>query len=194
MPLNPVDPKWLEILKASGWQITALTVACAVIAILVKYQIIPTTDNPLWFTLPVIGALIFGALSIAAICSELAKYINPTIKFRQWRQKIGDEKKVREYIQYMNEKERQIIGYLLYHKQKTFQAEVAGGYAATLISKGIIVQSTLVGQAYDPGWAPFEVPDHIWKVLVENGNSFPYEPPQDGEVERHPWAIPWMVR
>jgi len=194
MSLNPVDPKWLDILKASGWQTTALTLACVLIAFLVKFQIIPTTDNPLWFALPVIGALIFGSLAFAAVCSELSKRIKLGEKFDQWRLKRRDEKKVRDFIQYMNDRERKIIGYLLFHNQKTFQSEVAGGYAATLISRGIIVQSTVVGQAYDPGWAPFEVPDHIWKVLVDNRDAFPYDPPPNGEVERHPWAIPWMVR
>jgi len=47
MPINPVDPKWLEILKASEWQTTALAIACGLLVALVKFKVIPTTDSPL---------------------------------------------------------------------------------------------------------------------------------------------------
>ena len=35
-------------------------------------------------------------------------------------------------------------------------------YAAPLISKGIIRQDLRPGQAFEEGWVPFSVPDHIW--------------------------------
>ena len=40
----------------------------------------------------------------------------------------------------MTKEDKEIIGYLLHHNQKMFQAGVTGGYAAPLISKGIIRQ------------------------------------------------------
>jgi len=60
MSINPADPKWLEILKASGWQTTALTMACVIIVVLVKQGTIPTTNSPLWVAVPSIASLIFG--------------------------------------------------------------------------------------------------------------------------------------
>ena len=53
--MNPTDPKWLEILKASGWQTASLTIAFLMIFILIKNGTIPRTDNPLWEAIPAIG-------------------------------------------------------------------------------------------------------------------------------------------
>lgn len=194
MSINPADPKWLEIFKASGWQTTALAIACGLIIVLVKSEVIPTTGSPSWIALPAIGALIFGCLSLAAMGSALAKVIKPATKFDRWRLKRHEERAAREFIQYMTDKDREIIGYLLYHNHKMFQAYQDGGYAAPLISKGIIQRSSVHGQPVDPNWMPFEVPDHVWSVLEKNREAFPYEPPTAGEVEKHPWAIHWMVR
>lgn len=194
MSINPVDPKWLELLKASGWQTAALAIACALVVVLAKAEIIPTTGNPLWITVPAIGALIFGSLSLAAIGDGLAKAIRPAARIDRWRRKRNEQRAVREFIPYMTDTDKVIIGYLLHHSQKMFQADHDGGYAAPLISKGIIRPSGRPGQPVDPTRVPFEVPDHIWSVLEENRDAFPYEPPPLGDVERHPWAIPWMVR
>ena len=87
MSVNPVDPKWLEILKASGWQTTALAVACIFIVVLIKKDFIPTTNSPLWTAVPSIGAVIFGCLSLAAIGNALAKAIKPGMRIDQWRLK-----------------------------------------------------------------------------------------------------------
>lgn len=192
--MNPADPKWLEILKARGWQTAALATASGLILVLVKCKIIPTTDSPLWITLPFISLVIFATLFIAAVGDEIAKIIKPVDKINQWYLKRREVKAVREFIPYMTDKDREIIGYLLYHNQKMFQADQDGGYAAPLISKGIIRPSGRAGQVVSTSWMPFEVPDHIWSVLKKNQEVFPYKPPPANEIEKYPWAIPWMVR
>ncbi len=194
MSINPVDPKWLEILKASGWQTTALTLACIAIIVLIKQEIIPTGNSPLWIAIPSIFALIFGFLSLAAIGDAFVKTFRPNKRIMQWIWRRNKAKEVSNFIPYMTDDDRKIIGYLLYHKQKTFQADSDGGYAAPLISKGFINVACKQGQVYDPSRTPFEIPDYIWQVLEQNKSSFPYKPPKKGETEKHPWAIPWMVR
>ena len=194
MSVNPVDPKWLEILKASGWQTTALAVACIFIVVLIKKDFIPTTNSPLWTAVPSIGAVIFGCLSLAAIGNALAKAIKPGMRIDQWRLKRQKIIEVREYIPYMTDEDREIIGYLLYHNQKMFQTNQDGGYAAPLISKGIIKVSLRHGQVFDPLRVPFVIPDYAWSVFKKNKKLFPYSPPPEGENEKHPWAIPWNVR
>lgn len=195
MSINPADPKWLEILKASGWQTAALAIASGLIVVLVKCEIIPTTGSPLWVALPAISALVFAALFIAAVGDKLAKTIKPIDRINQWYLKRREAKAAREFIPYMTDKDREIIGYLLYHNQKMFQADQDGGYAAPLISKGIIRPSGRAGQVVSTSWMPFEVPDHIWSVLKKNQEAFPYEPSPANEIdERYPWAIPWMAR
>jgi len=194
MPINPADPRWLEILKASGAQTTALTVACIVIVVLIQQDIIPTTDSPLWVAVPSIAGLIFGFLSLAAISSAFIKTIEPGKRIKYWLYKRKKAKQVNDFISYMTDKDREILGYLLYHNQKTFQADSDGGYAAALISKGIIRVACKQGQIIDHSWVPFEIPDYAWAVLEKNKSLFPYKPPAKGETEVHPWAIPWMVR
>ena len=189
MPVNPADPKWLEILKASGWQTSALSVACVLILIFIKIGFIPTTNSPLWIALPFTGAIAFGCLSLAAIGSEFNNAIKPRIN--QWRLERQKVKELRGFIPYMTEKDREIIGYLLYHNQKVFQANQDGGYAAPLISKGVIKICLMHGQVFDVSHVPFEIPDYAWSVLEENKELFPYNPPPKGKFEKHPWAIPW---
>jgi hypothetical protein len=194
MSLNPADPKWLEILKASGWQTTALTAACVVIIVLIKQDIIPTTESPLWIAVPSVFGVIFSFLSLAAIGNAFVTAFEPGKRIKYWlfmRKKI---KEVDDFIPYMTDKDKEIIGYLLYHNQKTFQADSDGGYAAPLIAKGIIRVACKQGQIIDHSWVPFEIPDFAWEVLAKNKVSFPYKPPQKGKTEVHPWAIHWMVR
>ncbi len=194
MSINPADTIWIEILKANGWQTTALTLACIIIVVLIKQGIIPTTDSPLWVAVPSIAGLIFGFLSLAAIGNALVNTLEPSKRIKRWFLKRQKAKEVRDFVPYMTDKDREIIGYLLYHNQKTFQADSDGGYAAPLISRGIISVMCRPGQVFDPSWMPFEIPDYAWSVLEKNRSSFPYKPPSKGETEKHPWAIHWMVR
>ena len=157
-------------------------------------RLLTTTNNPLWIALPTIGTLIFGCLSLASIASAATKYLKPGDRLKQWRLKRRRIKEVSNYIPFMTDKDKEIIGYLLYHKQKMFQANSDGGYAAPLISKGIIRLACKKGQVYDALWTPFEIPDYVWPILEKNKEHFPYNPPPRGKGERHPWAIHWMVR
>ena len=189
-----MDSKWLEILKASGWQTTALTLAFGIFIILVKKDVVPTGDDPLWIALPMLGFLICGFLALTSIFSALINAIKPAARIDQWRFKKNDQKKVKELIPYMTDQDKAIIGYLLHHNQKMFNADQDGGYAAPLISKGIVRMSGQHGQVMDMTRIPFEIPDHIWKISEQNSSNFPYSPPPGNETEVYPWAIPWMVR
>lgn len=186
MSINPIDPKWLEILKASSWQTAALAIASIIFCGLVKYEIIPTTDNPLWVAIPTGSALIFGCLSITSILNSLATVIKPKV---QTHIQIRKEKKsALNFIPYMTIKDREIIGCLLHHNQKMFQYSQDGRYAAPLISKGIIRAAIKEGQVCEGYGFPFEIPDHIWPVLKAHQKEFPYVPPPDGETETKPWV------
>ena len=187
--MNPADPKWLEILKASGWQTAALAVAFLAFWGLIRTGVIPTSDSSLWVALPALGALICGALALASIGDALIKAIKPAARIDRWRRIRLDRKCAEAFIPYMTKEDKKIIGYLLHHNQKMFQAEVTGGYAAPLISKGIIRQDLRPGQTFAFGEVPFSVPDHIWAVLERNRESFPYTPPE-GTAEPPPWKEP----
>ena len=187
--MNPADPKWLEILKASGWQTAALAVAFLAFWGLIRTGVIPTSDSPLWVALPALGALICGLLALASIGDALIKAIKPAARIDRWRRIRLDRKCAEAFIPYMTKEDKKIIGYLLHRNQKMFQADMTGGYAAPLISKGIIRQDLLPGQTFAFGEVPFSVPDHIWAVLERNRESFPYTPPE-GTAEPPPWKEP----
>ena len=183
--MNPADPKWLEILKASGWQTAALAVAFLAFWGLVRTGAIPRSDSPLWEALPALGALICGTLTLASIV-ETRK---PVARIDRWRRMRLDQRRAEDFIPYMTKEDKAIIGYLLHHNQKTFQVGMTGDYAAPLISRGIVRQELQHGQTFDLGEVPFSVPDHIWVVLERNRGSFPYTPPE-GTTEPPPWKEP----
>lgn len=183
------DPKWLDILKASGWQTTAIAVACGLFLLLAHWGWLPPLD-PLIIIIASFGLLLCGSLAVAAIFSStpVKKWIKHLLAFHR------EKRAVRDYIPHMTEEEREIISYLLAKKQKTFMYTIDGGYATTLISRGIVVCALRPGQAGSTWHIPFIIPDHIWSVLLEHRNEFPYKPPPPGETEVHPWSISWMVR
>ena len=90
-----------------------------------------------------------------------------------------------------------IFGYLLKKKQKTFTADIDGGYAGTLLSRGFIQIIAVHSQRFDEDKTPMAVPEHVWKVMEEQPDEFPYKPEySEGrhKVEMEPWRMDWMVR
>ena len=93
-------------------------------------------------------------------------------------------------IREMTEQEREIIGCLLHRNQRVFTNTIDGGYATTLISKGIVVPAARQGQAFTQHECPFEVPRPVWDVLKRHKATFPYA----GEDDDEPWRVHWMSR
>jgi hypothetical protein len=189
------DPKWLEILKASGAQSAAAALACGGLLVVAHWGWLPPLDA--WvIQAATFGALLFGFLAIASLVIAINKNagINEWVMYGIERRQAQAE--VRGYIPFMTAKEREIIGYLLAKKQKTLEVDHDGGHASTLISRRIIVLYGQKGQEYRSSHMPMIVPDHVWEVLVKHSSEFPYTPPKlrPGDVEPPPWRIPWMAR
>lgn len=189
------DAKYLlEILKAPSRQTAALALAAAGFLILHGYGVI--TTDPWMITLAAALLLLSGFLVIGSVVAATVGVFS----LHQWiarRQRIrADQKAVGNYIPHMTENERAIVAYLLAKNQKMFEAESNGGYANTLLSRGIVRFATVPGAQYSPDDVPMAIPDHIWDVLKSNEASFPYTPRLSGRsnVEVHPWRVPWMLR
>ena len=188
------DPRWLEILKASGWQTLAIAAGCFSFLGLSAYGLLPRLDP--WMTqLAAIVGLICGFLAIASMLSAMFRFF-PVQKWivRAWRVREA-KKAARDYIPFMTEQEKQIIAYLLAKNQKMFSAESDGGYAAPLLSRGIVVIAAQPGQHVTTTDVPMAIPDHVWSVLESYRTQFPYTKPnrRDG-IEPYPWRIPWQLR
>lgn len=191
-PVFP-DPKWLELLKASRPQSTALGVACFLILLAPRWGALEPL--PQWIAIP---AFFFGTLAAGlaffGFVSSAYTFFPLHIWYLHYRKIRIEKQAAAEYIPYMTQKEREIIGYLLNHNQKIFVADVDGGFAVPLISRRICVRALQPGQAFDQSDTPFAVPDHIWEVLVAHKNEFPYRTPKRGEPPGVPWRVPWMGR
>lgn len=187
------DPKWLEILKASGWQTTAGALACGLFWFAPSWGWMPPLE-PLASQLVVLGFLLFACLSLMSILSALDKFWTPGAWIKHWVATYRDAKRVEDYIPHMTESEKKIIAYLLAHNQKMFTGADDGGNAVTLISKKIVVYAVQPNQTVDTRDVPFAIPDHVWKVLLRYKDKFPYQPPPPGKTEPYPWRISWMVR
>lgn len=188
------DPKWLEILKASGWQTAALAAAFGVILLVIRIGWIASPDP--WFTaFCMLAFLICLFLALASIGHAVANFFQPRDRLDRWIKEKQLQKTVREYIPFMTEQERKIISYLLANNQKTITAEQDGGYAATLISRGILVLAMRPGQVADPMNVPFAVPNYVWDELTKQREKFPSTPPKrQDDREPQPWRVPWMAR
>ena len=184
----PLDARWLEILKASGWKTTALAVASALLVYGNSKEWFPTPFEPWKIQIAVVTLVVCSCLSLASVGSA----IKPKLA-RMWA--IRREKhEVTKAIPQMTTKERQIVSYLLVRNQRMFTSTPDGGYANTLISKGTVVCALLPGQSRTYLDTPFEVPKHVWDVLIKHKAEFPYVPPEAGESEPHPWRVRWTLR
>jgi hypothetical protein len=185
------DAKWLEILKAAGGKTTSVALACGLYLLIAYLGWIPQLEA--WVVQLVTFVLILtGALAIASTVSAANNFFQPRAwMFHRWRIR-GEQQRLRDYIPHMTEHEREIVSYLLTKQQKTFEAASDGGRAATLMSRGIVRIAGQKNQHMDMNHVPMIIPDHLWKVLAEHKEQFPYTPPPRGERQPHPWRRHWM--
>jgi hypothetical protein len=190
--------RFLDLLKASGWQVGAIALAAALFLYLGGTGVIPGVEP--WMKLVAWTIMLFsGALALAAIGTASHKGARASlVVWHRHRARQKAEQAFRDYIPYLTEKERQILGYLREKKQKTFVADHDGGYAGTLLARGYVTYIGVRGQSFDIDKTPMGVAEHVWKVMEERPADFPYQPEySDGpgrRVETHPWRIHWMAR
>jgi hypothetical protein len=184
-----LDSKWLEILKESGWKLTAIAGACGLFLIAARRGWIPPLD-PWMVQLAAFGLLLCGLLAVASLIAAAVKVLPIQRWVARWITTRREKRSLQNYIPYMTPKEREIVAYLLAKHQKTITAAADGGYAATLLSRGIIRIVAQQGQHLDAENVPMTVPDHLWDLLMEHKSQFPYSPKEGG----HPWRVHWMVR
>jgi hypothetical protein len=184
------DPRWLEILKASGWQTAAGAAACGLFLLIGYWGWLPPLD-PWMVQLAAFAFLLCAFLATASVITAALKFFPIQKWVVHWRNIRKAKTGLRAYIPHMTQHERAIIAYLLAKNQKTFTASSDGGYAATLLSRGIVIIIAQPGQHLDPENVPMTIPDHLWDVLTEHKGDFPYTTPEDDEGEVYPWRVPW---
>jgi len=184
------DPKWLDILKASGWKTGAITFAAALLLYGNAKRLFPLSLEP-WVveTLIVVGVAC-ACLTLASLGSATVKVYKPQSKLARLVAIRRAKHQVAKGIPHMTPKEREIVGYLLAKNQRMFTNTPDCGEANTLVSKGIVVCAVRPGQSCTYYEVPFEVPEHIWHVLVAHREDFPYNELETDQP--HPWRAHWM--
>lgn len=191
-----IDAKWLDILKASGWQTAAIAAAGAVLLYANAKRLLPVPLERWMIQTAVATTIVCVCLTISSIVSATMRATQRQ-RARLWSGLVEQRRLRREvaaYIPSMTPREREIIAYLLAHNQRIFTNTPDGGHANTLISRGIVVPALRPGQTFTYYEMPFEVPGYIWSVLAEHRAEFPYTPPAPGETAPHPWRVHWMSR
>src|SRR4051794_7021342 len=107
-----LDPKWLEILKASGWQTAAIAVACGLFLAMDHWGWLPPPDP--WMTLlAAFVCLLCGFLAAASFISNALKFFAVRKWIVRYFNNRLEKKAALQYISHMTKKEKEIIGYLL---------------------------------------------------------------------------------
>jgi hypothetical protein len=190
-----LDPKWLDFLKTSGWQTTALAAASGIL-IWLRVSGLSPVEIPDWIILTaLVVGVVSGCLAVASWGSGLwAATELYRLKFARWQDNRALKKRFIQYIPHLTPVERKIFAYLLAHNQRTFTAAIDGGHAAGLIGMGFIGTTARPGQRVDMWSYPMGVADPVWDALVERKDEFPHTPEYDGygrnRDEREPWRVP----
>lgn len=184
------DPRWLDILKASGWQTTGLAAAAVVLLVINQLGWLPPLD-PWVIQLAAVGGLVCGFLALASMGSALFKMFPMQIWILHYLKRRQRARAVLDYLPHMSEREKRIIGYLLARNQTMLTMASDGGYAVTLLSKGVMVWATQPGQSYSAENVPAAIPDYAWAIILKHQEDFP---DKTAPGDPHPWRVSWMVR
>jgi len=187
-----LDGKWVELLKANGWQFACLALACAGILLADRNAWLPIALDAFSKQVIVIAGFALFALWVAAIGSAVSEWWTLQVrKFKRRRAIEAHAKEFRDYIPYMLPEEKAIFAQLLHQNRKTFTAADDGGHASTLLGRKFVVILAVRGQTISLEDVPFAVPDHIWKIAQEHKSEFPFKPDPRGADA---WRVHWMVR
>jgi hypothetical protein len=186
------DPKWLEILKASGWQTAAVAFAGVALLYLNAKKRLPVALDSWVVEAVEVAVLVCGFLAVFSVGPHVAKKFKGLWGWFGHRLAIRRAKRqVEKDIATMSPKEREIIGYLLAINEKMFDYSYDGGAANTLIAKRIVVCALLPGQSTNAFGVPFKIPDYAWEVLLKHKAEFPNTWKKG---KPFPYAISWMAR
>ena len=180
-----------DLLKVDGAKTFALAAAAAIFLFLTQKGVIPKLET--WMIIAAwVVLLACSCLTTMAFLSQLANLISQLSRpISRWHRYRKGKKAFEDYLPHLLDRERRIFAHLLHHNQKTFTADMDGGHAGTLLARKFIIMAA-PGPLVDRTRFPMLVPDHVWSVLQEHRDEFPFAPGRRDEPD--PWHIPWMAR
>ena len=190
--------KFIDLLKASGWQTAMIAAGTALFIYLSHDGVLPALEPPLIELVAWAVLFVSAALAAASLISAVQQVLRHGWKQLQLHRAIRNRRNTFiKNIPFLSEDERRILGYLREKKQKTFTADHDGGYANTLIAKRYVGYIGAPGQSFDFDKVPMAVADYVWDIIQERPADLPYAPVYRENGRRYevqPWRIHWMAR
>ncbi|MBL9049142.1 MAG: super-infection exclusion protein B [Tabrizicola sp.] len=187
-----MDPRWLEILKASGWQLFAIAFALSSFWFLLYLEYLPPIDSP-WvvYGLP-LAILVSVGLSLVSLLEFVSRKVGAQIAENTKKKRVlkdieNKRQRFQSYLPHLTETELRILRYLFQQNQKTFVADVTADLASTLYNQGFVTLAVLPGQQVSVLSSTFTVPDYVWDVMVENRKMFDKPKIELGYRNKRPW-------
>lgn len=136
-----------------------------------------------------LALVVFGCLSAISILAFSWRGVELTWGFVSKRiAKAQYRKAAAKSLDDLTKRERDILAFLVTNGERHFTTDVTGGFAASLIGRGLIVRAIRPGQAIDQLVTPFSVDEAVWKALQQRKDEFEHPEP-DG---RPPYVdSPW---
>lgn len=136
-----------------------------------------------------VGLVVFGCLSGVSILAAAWRSVEWTWGIVSKRvAKTKYRKAAEKSLDDLTKRERDILAFLVTKGERHFTTDVDGGYAASLIGRGLIHRALRPGQAFSQLSTPFSVDDDVWEALQKRKDEFKHPAP-DG---RPPYVdSPW---
>ena len=187
-----MDPRWLELLKASGWQLFGLSLALSIFWLLIFFAYLPPIELPIIiYGLPLAILVLFflAAVSAAEKFSSLVARFWETKQGEKRRTEAYQKEKERfeKYVPYLTDIEWRILAYLFQNDQKVFTASVDGDLASTLYNQGYVKMAVKPGQQASIMSCTFAVSDPVWDVIASSPASFSEPKVELGYRNKRPW-------
>lgn len=181
--------KLTDLLTLSGWRAGSLGLAALLFILSSRVGLLPKIGDEVTLVVASIGFIGLG-LGCASAAQAIASEISAWRSRRRRAQQIKEHKETfcRDIMTF-SEVERAIFGCLRSRNTRSFTADPTGDRASTLIGRGYIERSTRPGQMVSMQDAPFVIPEHIWQVVVQRPDDFPWR--EEDHLGRRGARPPW---
>lgn len=143
----------------------------------------------IWIGIINLGALNSVSLAISQIVAIVALFLGVARLLRLGIAAFRKSRRERRLVKLLDELshvEATILGTLVLRGNQVFTTTIDGGEAATLVAKGLVIQTPGQHSALD--W-PFSIPDGVWREMKRRKATL-----ERFAVAGSPWRTHWMVQ
>ncbi|MFB9982823.1 hypothetical protein ACFSQQ_26205 [Mesorhizobium kowhaii] len=172
-----------------GWFVQALGLRASLIAglalacaILVLAPVIGVTTfsgiDPTVMSFARVGLAVFGSLTLMNLAVATwggVRWIGS--KLAEIRSRSAHKAAAAASLNELTARERNILAFLVTRNERHFVSNINGGYAASLIGRGLIHLAARPGQSLSALSVPFTVDEYVWEALQARREEFKHANP-----------------